>query len=352
MKSFAYCSMPASAYSEECRRLQSRIHEHKGRLDALREAHADPLARLESRALLDNVDASARIDGICLDPRRIQELIDGSEPLTAREQQAAGYARTLRAFAAEPDRFAIDASTFLAMHTVLTGGAPTGKKSAYRKKDHVDMIMDGQVRRVPASPVPAFETPLYLGSACDNLAQAFAEHHSDRLLLIPAFAVDVMCIKPFDEGTGRLARLFSLLLMAKSGFDVFRYASIDRLCEQSAADYYAALNACLATWDGPACDYSPFALLWLRMVDRAYAGLFQLMSDGNAAKTGAPSPKSQQVRELFAFRSSPMTKAQVVAALPDVSLSTVENALRALVAEGYLVKLGQGRSTAYVRAQD
>lgn len=42
-------------------------------------------------------------------------------------------------------------------------------------------------------------------------------------MMIPSFAVDVMCIKPFDEGTGRLARLFSLLLMEKAGFDVGRY---------------------------------------------------------------------------------------------------------------------------------
>lgn len=60
-------------------------------------------------------------------------------------------------------------------------------------------------------------------------------------MMIPSFAVDVMCIKPFDEGTGRLARLFSLLLMEKAGFDVGRYVSVDRLCERHAAAYYEAL---------------------------------------------------------------------------------------------------------------
>ena len=91
------------------------------------------------------------------------------------------------------------------MHTVLVGAA-SGKKSAYRQKDYVNMMMDGQVQRVPASPILALETPLYLGSACDNLTSAFAESASRKLMMIPTFAVDVMCIKPFDEGTGRLAR--------------------------------------------------------------------------------------------------------------------------------------------------
>ena len=66
------------------------------------------------------------------------------------------------------------------------------------------------------------------------------------------------------------------------------------------------------------------------------------------APAGTPA-KAQQVRDLFTFRSNPMTKAQVVAALPEVSLSTVENALHALVREGYLEKIGAGRSTAYLR---
>ena len=130
----------------------------------------------------------------------------------ARTQNLAAF---LAANQQNPERFPLDAATFLAMHTVLVGAA-SGKKSAYRQKDYVNMMMDGQVQRVPASPILAFETPLYLGSACDNLAGAFAKAASRKLMMIPTFAVDVMCIKPFDEGTGRLTRLFSLLLIERA----------------------------------------------------------------------------------------------------------------------------------------
>ena len=154
-----------------------------------------------------------------------------------------------------------------------------------------------------------------------------------------------MCIKPFDEGTGRLVRLFSLLLMEKAGFDVGRYVSIDRLRERHATAYYEALNACLGSWDAQECDYSPFVELWLSLASEAYRTLLAAMEN---APAGTPT-KAQQVRDLFTFRSNPMTKAQVVAALSEVSLSTVENALHALVREGHLEKIGAGRSTAYRR---
>ena len=45
------------------------------------------------------------------------------------------------------------------MHTVLVG-APSGKKSAYRQKDYVNIMMDGKVQRAPTNPILAFETPL------------------------------------------------------------------------------------------------------------------------------------------------------------------------------------------------
>ncbi len=345
MKSFSYSTLPSSAYSEECWNLQTLLHESKGRFDAVRSAHTDLLQRLERQALFDNVDASARIEGICIDPRRASDLIGGETPLTSHEQQIVGYARTLKAFQQEPERFDIAASTFLAMHTVLLGGAPAGKKSAYRQKDYVNMMINGQVQRVPASPIAAFETPLYLGSACDNLAQAWSATASRQLLLIPSFAVDFMCIKPFDEGTGRLARLFSLLLMQKAGFDIFRYMSIDRLCEKNAAAYYDALNACLVTWDSETCDYTPFVHLWLSLVHEAYN---TVLRRAETSSQSAPS-KSQRVADFFAFRSGPFTKQEVMQALPDISLSTVENSLGVLVKEGFLEKLGRGRATAYRR---
>lgn len=152
-----------------------------------------------------------------------------------------------------------------------------------------------------------------------------------------------MCIKPFDEGTGRLSRAFSLLLMEKAGFDIFRFVSIDRLCEQQAAYYYDALNQCLGSWDAENCDYSPFVVFWLDLVKKTYEMLFALMEANPSGNTS----KTQQVKDFFAVQGGTQTKQQVVTALPDVSLSTIENALGALVKEGYLEKIGNGRSTAY-----
>ena len=111
----------------------------------------------------------------------------------------------------------------------------------------------------------------------------------------------------------------------------------------------AACLVVVSQHDLELCDLALRRSAWQLLVQKARRQRV-LLHAGSHGEGHADTPtKAQQVRNLFTFRSNPMTKAQVVAALPDVSLSAIENALRALVREGYLDKIGAGRSTAYLR---
>lgn len=46
--------------------------------------------------------------------------------------------------------------------------------------------------------------------------------------LIPANVLDFLCIHPFLDGNGRMARLHSLLLLYQAGYQVCRFISIER----------------------------------------------------------------------------------------------------------------------------
>ena len=47
----------------------------------------------------------------------------------------------------------------------------------------------------------------------------------DKLLLIPVFILDFLCIHPFNDGNGRMSRLLTLLLFYKAGYIVGKYVS-------------------------------------------------------------------------------------------------------------------------------
>ena len=70
----------------------------------------------------------------------------------------------------------------------------------------------------------------------------------EKLVLIPAYVLDFLCIHPFLDGNGRMARLLSLLLLYQAGFDMGRYISLEKIVEQSKESYYDSLYQSSQGW--------------------------------------------------------------------------------------------------------
>lgn len=344
MRTFDYRHLPARLFDGKVGDANVRAYEDKGKLDMLKELHPDVLEALRERAHFDNVEASTRIEGLYVESDRVRAVIAGDEPLGDTEAQIAGYSKALHALEDNTDEFGLNTTTILALYEALYAYRDLGRKSRYRKKDYMYVQVDGHMQAMPVSPITAFETPLVLGGACDSLSDAFNAAACSPLILNAVFTVDFLCIRPFDEGNGRIARLFADLLLMKAGFDIARYVSIDRIIENSAMDYYGALNACVERWDRGQNDYAPFARYWLDVVHEAHRQLFAKVQLGTAPASG----KTERVRLFVAQAAGPVTKRQVREALPDISEATVEAALGAMVKEGSVEKLGAGRSTSYL----
>ena len=343
MRTFDYRHLPQQLFGGRVGDINAKLYEDRGKLKLLEEMQPDELAALGSRAFHDNVDASTHIEGLYANAGRTRALIEGDEPRDETEAQIVGYADALHLVDENAGALDLSTGTIIKLYETLYAHRNLGRKSRYRKKDYAYVQVDGHVQAMPVSPITAFETPLVLGGACDSLADAFNADACSPLILNAVFAVDFLCIRPFDEGNGRIARLFSELLLAKAGFNVARYVSIDRIIEDTAMDYYDALNACVEGWDRGRNDYEPYALYWLGVVHEAYRRLFEKISLNATSGTG----KSERVRLFVERASSPVTKREIREALPDISEATVEAALGKMVKDGIAEKVGAGRATAY-----
>lgn len=343
MRTFDYLHLPQRLFQGETGDINVRLYEDKGKLALLEQLHGDQLALLRDAAHADNVDASTRIEGLYVDFDRVRALIAGAEPVGETEAQIVGYSNALRLIEEGKDDLDLSTSTVVKLYETLYGYRDLGTKSRYRKKDYLYVQVDGHLQAMPVSPITAFETPLVLGGACDSLEQAFDANAYSPLVLAAVFTVDFLCIRPFDEGNGRIARLFADLMLSKAGFNVARYVSIDRINERAAMDYYDALNACVDKWDRGGNDYTPYVLYWLETLHKAYEELFdkvELMSSTNG--------KSGRVRLFVERAGGEVSKRMIREALSDVSEATIENELGKLVKEGVLEKLGAGRATRYL----
>lgn len=343
MRTFDYRHLPQSLFDGKVGDANVRLYEDKGKFDLLKQVRSGDLNALCEQAHFDNVDASTRVEGLYVDAARVRELLEGAEPLSETEAQIAGYSFALSLIERGSSVLELSTTSIVAFYEALYSHRDLGRKSRYRKKDYMYVQVDGHPQAMPVSPINAFETPLVLGGACDSLAEAFNAETCSPLILNAVFTVDFLCIRPFDEGNGRISRLFADLMLEKAGFDIARYVSIDRIIEATAMDYYDALNACVEKWDRGQNDYTPYALYWLNVVHEAYRQLFAKMD----LIATASSNKTERVRLFVQQASGSVAKREIRAAFPDVSEATVEAALGAMVKEGVVEKVGAGRSTAY-----
>lgn len=72
------------------------------------------------------------------------------------------------------------------------------------------------------TPVSARETPWYTEELVARTHGAFAADTTHPLLVVAAFALDLLCIHPFADGNGRITRLLSAHLLDRHQYGVGR----------------------------------------------------------------------------------------------------------------------------------
>jgi fido (protein-threonine AMPylation protein) len=66
---------------------------------------------------------------------------------------------------------------------------------------------------------------------CRSYNDEIKKGEAELLMLIAAFILDFLCIHPFNDGDGRMARLATLLPLYKSGYEVGRFLSLEKIIE-------------------------------------------------------------------------------------------------------------------------
>jgi len=181
---------------------------------------------------------------------------------------------------------------------------------------------------------------------CEEFLIAWAEDRIDKLVLIPMFYTDLISIRPFESDNEPFCRLVALLLLLKAGYKVGRYISLDSQIDKSHLTYSNVLQASTEGWDEERNNYSMFAAYFLSLVGQAYAEFEEKLKVPLEQKKKKP----DRIRELIDARDTQITKKEIMAMFPDISKVTVERALTEMVKSGYIVKVGAGPSTAYIKS--
>jgi len=350
MRNFDYTTLPAELMNYEVMNLVSAIHEYKGKLEMFIAAKADVLEAMLEVAKIQSTGASNRIEGIYTSDERLAALVKAkAEPRNRSEREIAGYREVLSLIHENYDYMVPRTNLILQLHRDLYHFNPASSGGNFKNADNVIAETDVHGnRRVRFKPLAAFETPEAVDRLTNTYIEAIRAEKYDPLLLIPMFILDFLCIHPFNDGNGRMSRLLTLLLLYRSGYIVGKYISVEMIIETTKESYYEVLQDSSTDWIEGQNSYLPFVKYYLEVIFSAYKEFstrVELMQDRSLSKP-------ERIRTLFANRLQKLTKRMILEKCPDISMSTVELTLAEMVKEGYIIKTGAGKSTAYIRNTD
>jgi hypothetical protein len=230
---------------------------------------------------------------------------------------------------------------------MLIRHAASGIENGYKNDDNVIAERQSDGRRIVRfSPVSAAETP----EAMRQLVLAYMEARDDadinKMLLIPCVILDFLCIHPFADGNGRMSRLLTLLLLYKNGYDAGKYISFEQRISMGKDGYYEALRKSSDGWHTNENSPFPFMIDFLLTLYGCYEELDRRFAVVNAGRY----TKTARIESIVMNSLTPISKADICRALPDVSPTTVEAVLGVLVKGGNVRKVGTGRAVRYIRS--
>ena len=345
MRAFHYKNKYQKLLTPEIVSFLTQIHEQKGKQSKFSDAQQDVLAELLEIAKIQSTEASNRIEGIITTDDRLKLLVrNKTTPRSRSEREIAGYRDVLTTIHENYAYIPLRPGMILQLHRDLYKFSGLSIGGSFKSADNViaEELPDG-TRRVRFQPVPAWETTEAMDRLCAALNEAIADPELDDLLLIPLFVLDFLCIHPFNDGNGRMSRLLTLLLLYRTGYSIGKYISIEKLIADSKDSYYEALQESSEGWHEGGNDYLPFARYLLGVIIAAYRD-FEARAEilFEAGGSGL-----SRVRRIIRGTAGRITKAELLAQCPDISQVTVQRALKALLDQGEILKIGGGRYTSY-----
>ena len=349
MREFDYRKLAARTWDNEILSYVAKIHEHKGRQELFLRQKPVELNRLIEIAKIQSTESSNRIEGIVTTNPRLKQLMsDKTTPHNRDEEEILGYRNVLNLVHENYDMITVRPSYILQMHRDLLKYTSFSYRGSFKTTpNEIDMTLASGERVTLFRPLEPYETPDAIQNICDSYQKELSLGEIDPLILIPCFILDFLCVHPFNDGNGRMSRLLTLLLLYRSGYVVGQYISIEKAIADTKDTYYKVLAQADQNWHKGENDPKPFIKYMLGIILGCYRDFEERLT--LAERSGYKSNSYDIVREYVMTHIGTFTKQNALEGCPSLGSSSVEAALKKLVQEGIITRLGSGRKTHYVR---
>ena len=346
MREFNYSLIKDKKWDSELLGLVAAIYKEAGKQEMYLKQRPEELEKLVEIAKIQSTEASNAIEGIVTTNTRIRQIVEEkTTPRNRDEQEIAGYRDVFGIIHESFDTISITQNYILQLHKILY--SHMNNPVAGRTKTVQNYISatypDGHTETL-FTPLAPYETPEALDRLCEEYNRVIGNLELEPLIAIPVFIHDFLCIHPFNDGNGRMSRLLTTLLLYRSGFYVGKYISLEAKIAKNKDLYYDALSASQDGWHEGEDDPVPFIKYLLGTILAAYRDFEDRFALVETKKSALETVRLATKNKIGRF-----TKQDIRELCPALSVSSVEGALRKMVASGELKREGSGKNTCYYR---
>lgn len=314
---------PPYKITSETLRIISEISEILGELKSLRIVKPNPTLRRQNSIL--TIQGSLAIEGNSFSLDQVSAVLEGKRVLgKSKEIQEVKNAIECYSRLQKLDPFS--SKSLLTAHKLLMKELMPNPGS-YRTGS-VGILKGSKVAHIApkASNVPELMKQLF----------GYLKKSKDLALIKSCvFHYELEFIHPFQDGNGRMGRLWQTLILAHT-HPVFEFIPVESQIHRHQADYYSVLEACDKKGDS-----TEFILWMLEII---------LQSLKEFLKTSIPEPVTFETRIKIAqaeFRRRSFTRSDYLKLLKTVSAPTASRDLTHAVKMKILKKTGDKRTTIY-----
>jgi Fic family protein len=303
--------------------LTGEIHEAIGELKNL--AVSKPSIKLRKENKIKTIHHSLAIEGNTLTEKQITAILDNKRVL-GPERQILEVKNALAAYDRLSELDPVKEKDLLKAHKLLMKGLV--KKSGCYRSSQVGIFKGTKVSHVAPQ---AKQVPELMG----KLFHFLKDREASWMIKACVFHYELEFIHPFEDGNGRMGRLWQQLLLMKYS-KIFEYISTETITHKKQKAYYSVLEK---------CDRSGDSTLFIEF------SLQGILESLNEFKTGhAISKPRASDRIKFAldhFKNSSFSRKDYLSLFPEISTATASRDLALATESGFLVKTGDRVKSVY-----
>jgi len=336
--------------------LISQIDLYKGKWNFIEKQENIYLKELRKIATIESIGSSTRIEGGTLTDKEIEKLLNDvkiTKLKTRDEQEVIGYYDTLEIIYENYDNIHLSENYIKQLHQNLLRHSDKDTRHCGEYKSLSNKVVanyPGGIQKVIFNTTEVHLVQSEMNDLINWTNEQFAKGEIHSLIIVANFVYEFLSTHPFQDGNGRLSRLFTTLVLLQQGYMFIQYVSFENLIEKTKKEYYQALMEGQKNRNKENENISKWILYFLDKLSVLTKRL-DAKYDVFKSKGGYLNERQKEIKE-YLKKNQPLKISDIAKRFEKINVNTIKKDLQYMKKEQIITSIGKGKGTVYIIDKD